>query len=182
MSRAYYYFAATLPMASLQGPMPVSLEEFRRDAERLLSAEDSADLGRVIDGDLAGAGHPFVRRWGQWMRELRHEIVAASPSRAEKAPAGAIQRGFDPAVMETVAQASRQENLLEAEKMILRLMWDHAEEMTRGHFFDLEYIFGYALRLKMIERMAVLTSEAGTEALEAIEAAAGVTAGQALTS
>jgi len=58
-------------------------------------------------------------------------------------------------------------NPLEIEKRLMRAQWDFLEEQEIGHFFDLDFLIIYYLKLQILERMFSFNKEKGQQNLEA---------------
>jgi hypothetical protein len=76
--------------------------------------------------------------------------------------------------------AAQCEDPLEGELSIEREKWSFLERLETGHFFDLEALVAYALKLQILERRALFEAERGetsyktaySEILDAAEAPA----------
>ncbi|MCD7902081.1 MAG: DUF2764 domain-containing protein [Bacteroides sp.] len=62
-----------------------------------------------------------------------------------------------------IVKVSEIDNLLEREKKIDSLRWDWLEENTFFHYFTLERVFSFLIKLSMIERWLILDREKGRE-------------------
>ena len=52
-------------------------------------------------------------------------------------------------------------NPLEAEKMLLSFQFEKLDELVSMHYFDDCALFGYALKLKLLERKTIFKQESG---------------------
>ncbi|MDO5572127.1 MAG: DUF2764 family protein [Bacteroidales bacterium] len=67
--------------------------------------------------------------------------------------------------LETVQRIADEENLVEREKKIDLLKWQWLDEQTFFHYFTIEPIFAYLLRIEMVERWLSLNKETGEKKL-----------------
>lgn len=70
-----------------------------------------------------------------------------------------------------IQKISETEELLEREKKIDRLRWDWLEDKSFFHYFTIERLFVFLLRLEMIERWNALDKEKGNQLFRSIIAA-----------
>ena len=68
-----------------------------------------------------------------------------------------------------VSAADKEENLLEGEMILDRFRWAFLNELELGHYYDLEFITIYGIKLTILERYHVLDSPAGEELFEQIK-------------
>jgi len=169
MSSAYYYFAASLPTLNFNGSAPFSVESFRADCQRLLKSEDYEEVERALGLRHDAATNTFLIAWQNFVRQLEVEIAWHRLSHQGAGATLNYERRFDADVVDVINQALKEDDLLEAERMVMRLKWDHLEHMGLNHFFDLESILVYAAKLKILERLSVFGSEQGREIFQGIE-------------
>lgn len=116
----------------------------------LCAIEPDASIDSSID-------HPFFTSYRTYLslvkQETRNQRLIAHKEMKEQegAQKGLIQ---DISVYEVVKKAVEQENPLEAEISLLRLLYNKVEELKGSHYFDEVSLFAYALQLRMLERKA----------------------------
>ena len=59
-------------------------------------------------------------------------------------------------------------DLLEAEKLLDRTSWQFLDELEQGHYYDLEFLMVYGLKLKILERHQEYATSKGREGLDGI--------------
>ncbi len=65
-------------------------------------------------------------------------------------------------ISETVRQALSNDDVLQAEMMLIRLHWNYLDDLSALHTFDIEGLLSYALKLKMLQRKkSLFTREEG---------------------
>jgi hypothetical protein len=67
-------------------------------------------------------------------------------------------------------EAFSQESPLQAEELLNRARWNFLDDLEVGHYFDIEMILVYALRLQILERKALFDEEKGREMFDKIYA------------
>jgi len=165
MGRAYYYFAATLPMLDFDGPPPLGMEAFLQSAERMLSAGDYRQVLSAVTSTSLFAPIAFLRAWQEFELHLRNEQVASRAADLHKDPQDFIRgdKGYEPRVHQAVAAAAKAEHPLAGERIFDRLRWQQLDEMLLGHYFDLEFLIAYAVKLQILERYHKISGDRGRE-------------------
>ena len=174
MSQAYYYLVASLPTLSFEGKAPFSCADFLKECRSHLNDEDFLRLEKAISADeempLVIPG--MVGAWVTFNRNVRNEIAILRASRgmASRALTSSAdihgERQYVPQLTELVEGASKATDPLTAEKILDAARWRHLEELVTGHYFDLEVLIVYALKLKILDRYVVIASSAGKEIYE----------------
>jgi len=160
---AYYYASASLPM--LTGPdqvPPISSEEMMDVCRRFTSHSDySGLLATSLDpeaGPAPGIWVPFCL----WEISLRNEL-AILRALAQNLNSESFLRK-SPGVFGTSAIASEAmagKSPLEAELYLDGRRWAKIEELSTGHYFDIEYLRAYRLKLQILERHVKFEEELG---------------------
>jgi hypothetical protein len=65
-------------------------------------------------------------------------------------------------------EAFAQESPLQAEDTLNRARWRYLDELEVGHYFDIDKILVYALRLQILARKALFEAEKGREMFEKV--------------
>jgi len=159
-------------MISYDGATPMTVEEFIAECERLLTPEDYADARITFGLDKGVVKNRVFRRWQRFDEALKNEMVWTRAHQRQMNPANVLrgEREFDGEIAQTLAQAGRTENLMEAEKMLMRLQWQRLDEITAQNLFSLDVILAYGVKLKILERLAAFRTEDGSKMLEEIAA------------
>lgn len=166
----YYYFSSTLPLLFFDGNMPFSVEDFCAECERLLVKRDYQDARIALGLEEAAAHNAMLKEWQRFDRALRNEIVVLRAPQVKKNAAVEMrgEREFDGEVAQVLAQVSKMENLLEAEKSIMHMQWRKLDEFSLNKNFETDFILAYALKLKMLERLNAFKTDDGAKKLEEI--------------
>jgi hypothetical protein len=167
----YYYVVASLPLLAydMEKPYPVDAfvalcGEHLSDRDRRLLAE--ASLNWQADRT---AGTAVLADWWRFDRSLRNELVKLRAARRGEDAERHLQGETELlAAQETARNAFSQESPLQAEELLNRAGWSRLDELELGHYFDLEKLIVYYLRLQILERKKAFTPEKGTENFQSI--------------
>lgn len=172
----YYYLVSTLPMLSFDAEKYPSEGEFleacaarmsRNDYRRLINTELEIDPGTYEP-------RTEVQRWW-YHREvaLRNALVRVRAAALNRDAEENLRRtpdgrdlGDDPAVIAAVREAYSQESPLRQEERLLQYRWQLLDEVSVGHFFDLDTLVIYYLKLKILGRRSQFKTELGTETFD----------------
>jgi hypothetical protein len=90
--------------------------------------------------------------------------------RLGKDPAKDIRgvRDNDPYGRDIIHQASKSHNLMSAETLLDRAVWQFLDDLVSGHYDDLVFIFIYGLKLKILERHQQYHSPKGRSSFDEI--------------
>jgi len=167
MSREYYYFVASLPLLQFDSKPFMSLEFFLLECERLLAGEDFFLIKDVLNSENINkeSENSFVNRWRLFEKSFLNEIVYFRANRLHKDPNDFMkgERAFDVSLAEMIQQALKMADLLSAEKILDKARWIFLDELLVGHYFDVEVIVAYALKLKILERHQTFLSSQGQQ-------------------
>lgn len=137
--------------------------------------------------ECARCGSRFLREWAAFDRTLRNITAAFAARRLGFAPAESIVgsgeietalarssaadfgiRNEVDYVDQVIAVMGTDVNLLEKEHRLDALRWSKAEELACMHYFDLDFLLGYLVRINLIHRWAALDPERGRRMLDAL--------------
>ena len=175
MGHPYYYLVASLPTLEFEGKAPMSVESFLEDCRRLLAQDDFSLMQDLLVKGVGEAetDHPFLKSLVEFETRLRNEAAWFRSSRLHKDPSLYIRgtRSFEPSLTEVIHQASKSLNPLETQRQLDRCVWLFWDEALTGHYYDIEVLFIYGLKLKMLERyQAYASADKGREIFEKLKA------------
>ena len=156
----YYYLTASLPLLKFTEAPLITREDFIAEAEKWLSGEDFFILSKVdINNFLQDYKYtPLLKEYKEFEYSTREELALFRTARRQnieykmrKDLSGIIQEDINP---------------LEIERKLLLLRWNFLEEQEIGHFFDLDFLIIYYLKLQILERLASFNKEKGKERFE----------------
>lgn len=169
MRRAYYYTLASLPSLFFASPLPLTIKDFFSQCRFELTSSDftilqSAQLCPSDDAPL-----PFLKKWYNRERQIRNELVRLRARKLGWDAGRYLRKGEDG---QTAVKFARDIFSMDspdgAEKRLDQARWNYLSEMESNHYFDLEKLISYALKLKINEKILHLDSQKGWEKQEAI--------------
>ena len=157
-------------MLDWDGKLPMTGEEFLLTARRLLAEGDRELVEQLFESDDAWleTDNAVAFSWIKFNRNFRNEIAWFRAYRAHKDPLKSIRgaKEDEPSLREVVHEASRMPDLLEAEKLLDRTRWQFLDDLSGGHYYDLEFLICYGLKLKILERHHEHKSLKGNDAFD----------------
>lgn len=169
MGRTYYYFAASLPMLSLEGKLPMTAEFFLEECQRLLDSGDYKLMHALLtqDDPQVKTQNTAGNAWIRFNRSFRNELVWFRAGRLNKDPMPFLrgQRWPDPFLAEQIHQAAKTASPLEAQNALDKIVWQFLDELAARQYFNWEFLLVYGLKLKILQRHHAYHSPAGRQAL-----------------
>ncbi|MDD3087003.1 MAG: DUF2764 family protein [Candidatus Omnitrophica bacterium] len=157
MPSYYTYLISSLPYLIFNSSPPFSLEDF---FDTCLYSVSKVDLRKVKEAVTASdyqvslKDTPLLREWHHFNLVLRNELVRARSARMKADPLKYLRNEayFSAAVRHVAMTAYRNQNILEAEKSLDLERWRFLDEVSAGHYFDIDSLIVYALKLKILIR------------------------------
>lgn len=150
----YYYLIASLPYLKFGQELPVTRDDFLSECRKWLSPDDmktllSADLCcyGIRPGDTA-----VLREWKTFDMEQREEIARV---RAAKKRAEGVK------IPERLKNIFDKETPLLSEMELERVRWGFLEDKSSRHYFDLDALLLYFLKLQIQARLAGFDKDKG---------------------
>jgi len=149
------------------GKPPLAVSSFLEDCRRVLPGEDAQEVEAALGGrgDIVSAKNSVLKQWLESERQRRNELVWLRAAASQKDPR-AYARGErypEPYWAQAVAEAFRSEDPLQGEILLDHFRWRYLNELEHGHYFDLEFLIVYGLKLEMLERHERYRSNKGKE-------------------
>lgn len=155
---SYYYLVSSLPTLSAEGEMPFDYSTFLNMCESNVS---ESTFSLLKDLSVASTEGPLVKEWGVFYRGLMKELSYQRSMRLGKPYSSAFDK--EPESAAVVASALAAKNPLEAEKVLLNYEFEYLDSLLGLHMFDDYVLFGYAIKLKLLERISCFTKDQGKE-------------------
>jgi hypothetical protein len=153
---SYYYLIASLPELKADGDMPVTYEEFLTCCRGNVGEEEMEMLEKL---SLASREGPLLKEWSDFYGALRGELNYQRSVNLGKSYTQSYDK--DNAVAQVVSTALAAQNPLEAERILLEYEFANLDLIVGSHMFDSSVLFGYALKLKLLERQNSFEHEKG---------------------
>ena len=145
---SYYYLIASLPELSADGDMPITYSEFLSCCQSNVS---DSDYELLKDLTLSSTEGPLVKEWSEFYGMLSKELNYQRSMNLGKSYSSAYDKdGF---IAQVVGSALAAKNPLEAERILLEYEFENLDSLVGLHMFDDYVLFGYAIKLKLLERL-----------------------------
>ncbi len=170
-----YYLTASLPTLKFGGKPVMSLQDFLEQCQRLLAKQEFQLIHSALDDKEDGLGQPTLRAYKNFIRSLRNELAWLRATQQNKDPEVFLNgpRGdIDPAIVDVLSLACEQSDPLSAEKVLDAFIFEKLGELAAQHYFDIDHLIIYGLKLRMLERYIAIESPAGGQKFKLIKTAA----------
>ena len=153
---SYYYLISSLPTLSSDDDMPMTYEEFLLNCQGNVSEETYKQLESLT---LASSEGPLLKEWaatyGMLIKELNSQ---RSMALGKPYPSGFDKDGTNAQVVSTALAAKTP---LESEQILLDYEFELLDTLVGLHMFDDYVLFGYAVKLKLLERKSCFEKRKG---------------------
>jgi len=144
-------------MLTFGAEAPLSYDKFFSLCQGLIPEEESILLKGLptLKAEPGFGVIPLVlKKWFDYERQLRNELVKIRASRKHIDPERYIRGDeYSPAAISRLAiGAHRNPSILEGERMQDQARWQALSELSFGHYFDLDFLVIYALKLLILEK------------------------------
>jgi hypothetical protein len=163
----HYYTLAALKTIRLGEKIPISEEYFLQFAEDTIDAKSYQILLKSRWGLTEPTGFSFADRILSWEKELRLELAKARIlKRPFDNPPNLQASDGSYSLLEQVRAVMALDSPLDAERNLDQLRWSFLEEMSAHHYFDLEALVVYYLKLQLALRQEKFQEELGRDSFE----------------
>ena len=152
----YYYLVAQLPTLIFDKEPLITIVSFLDEADKWLSNRNFRILSEVkLDALSIGAqGNYLWKRYSEFEASLRNDIAGFRKAR---------KSGQDYKTTFLPVSMIKDGNPLEIEKKLMKYRWDFLGEMEFGHYFDLEVLVLFYLKLQILQRLSIFQKETGLQ-------------------
>jgi len=153
----YTYLISSLPFLEFNEEPPFSFEKFLDICKDFIEEDELNLLKSLRDlkrPDKKIKGIDTFKKWLDFEYSLRNELVSLRASRKHIDPNKYLREGnLISSDIQFIALAGiRNPSILEAELILDRARWNKLEELTFGHFFDIDFLVVYGLKLLILEK------------------------------
>ena len=154
MSNKYYYLTASLPYLSFRDEPPFNGDAFIAECEKWLLPRDMKILLSASRHCREGRckGTLFLEKWEKFDANLREDLARVRAAR---------KKGESYKTSETLKSVMAQETPLLMEQALEEIRWDFIEDESREHFFDINLLISYFLKIQILERLAQFDKDKG---------------------
>lgn len=158
MSQLYVYLISSLPSLFFGSKPPFLFESFAQKCREFIP-EKEADIVASLNSDkIKEQELSTIKRWLEFETVLKNELVKLRAIR-KKVGAEKYLRpdGFAlPSVYHAAEAAQRNPSPLEGERILSEAKWKFLDELAIGHYFDLDFLVCYGLKLIILERWEMI--------------------------
>lgn len=160
MPNLYYYLISSLPTLAFGMKPPFTFDKFLQRCRDTIPQGDVAILERLKLLGYSDTERPVIRRWLSFDAKLRNELVKLRSSRKRQGPDKYLQPdGYaGPSIYHIALAAQRNPSPLDGERILDMERWNFLEELSCGHYFDLDFLIIYAYELLILERWERINS------------------------
>lgn len=150
----YYYFVSQLPFLKFNEKVEFDKTSFLKEAAKWLSGKALRSLSEVNINNFYynSSDCAVICNYKNFEEKLRKNLVSVRES------SGAIS-GYQ--LPEDIKQALSATSPLDIEEKLLLLRWKFIDEQEQGHFFDLDFLKLYFLKLQILERLFKFNKKEG---------------------
>lgn len=181
MNKQYYYLTASLPYLIYGRSPHTSVEDFLLLCQSHLSKTDFRILKKITASDIVEKvpltsifnkrTNKLISKWIQWEKGLRNGLVKLRSEKSGLSGDEFIRKETslhpvtpEPGLIKSIFEA---ESPLTARNIMDKARWNHIEKLEYGHYFGIEKIILYALKLQILNKQPGLDPLKGRKKLEA---------------
>lgn len=153
---SYYYLISSLPDLKSDGEMPLSYQDFLDMCKTTVSESTYEILQNLT---LSSNKGPLVKEWAQTYSSLTKELNYQRSLKLGKPYSNSFDK--DSITAQVVSSALAAKNPLEAENIMLDFEFQQLDALVGLHMFDDYVLFGYAIKLKLLERQSCFDHDTG---------------------
>ena len=153
---SYYYLISSLPDLRTDGDMPMTYDEFLDMCQSNVS-ESKYELLKNLT--LSSEEGPLLKEWSAFYKNLMGELNYQRSVSLGRPYLTSYDK--DSVIAQVAGAAMAAKNPLEAEKILLECEFDNLNSLVGLHTFDDRYLFGYAIKLKLLERQSCFVQSKG---------------------
>lgn len=163
----FFYTLAALKTLRLGEKTPITEEYFLQFAEDTIDANSYQILLKCRWGLTEPTGFSFADRILSWEKDLRLELAKARILKLPfDTPPNLQSSGDSYNLLEQVRAVMALESPLEAERYLDQMRWNYLEEIGARHYFDLEALVIYYLKLQLALRQEKFQEELGRDSFK----------------
>lgn len=144
---SYYYLISSLPDLKTDGEMPMTYDDFLNCCQSNVS---DSTYQLLKDLTLSSTEGPLVKEWAAFYGMLTKELNYQRSMNLGKSYSSSFDK--DAIIAQVASSAIAAKNPLEAEKILLDYEFETLDSLVGLHVFDDHVLFGYAIKLKLLER------------------------------
>ncbi len=171
MKEQYYYVISSLPYLSLNDELPIRKNDFLSVCKESLKTTDFEILRSIdlLEADQDKVPLGVIRSFYSWEREVRNALVKLRAERLGLDSADFIRGDVSEHLIGHFAEeVFNVVSPLMAENILNKARWKYLDELEFGHYFNLEILVIFFIKLQILERISSFDADQGRERLNAI--------------
>ena len=158
---SYYYLISSLPSLRTDAPMPMSYEAFLEQCRDSVNDDVYSVLSKMT---LSSDKGPLLSKWGKFYQQMMRELSKRRREKLGKPFSREVEA--DQATRDCIERVMSADNPLTAEKIMLDTQFAYLDSLVAMHYFDDYVLYGYAVKLKLLERRDVFEKDKGSAEFE----------------
>lgn len=170
----YYFTVASLPMLFYEVDSYPSSKTLIDLCRQQVSLHDAALLYDIAEMTVPKKDtyHSFTnstfRRWAEWEISLLTELSNIRAQSLGWESDFVFDSDLSIATEEIAREAAAQESPLTGEEILNRARWAYLDEIEVGHYFTIDRLIIYLLKIKILERKARFIEPLGQKGFDTI--------------
>ena len=158
---SYYYLISSLPSLRTDAPMPMSYDAFLEQCRDSVNDNVYSVLSKMT---LSSDKGPLLSKWGKFYQQMMRELSKRRREKLGKPFSREVEA--DQATRDCIERVMSADNPLTAEKLMLDAQFAYLDSLVAMHYFDDYVLYGYAVKLKLLERRDVFEKDKGSAEFE----------------
>lgn len=159
----YYYAVSSLPQLYFESESYPSSEQFLTLCEENLSKGDLHAVRMLDDAEGNIGGPSLLKKWSAWNRSFKADLAILRGQQLGKNVEDYQQIERVSGTEDLAREAFQAANPLAAEEVVERGRWQVLEELEVGHYFDLQKLLIYKLKISILDRMSSFDKDKGQQ-------------------
>ena len=147
-----------------------SFEDFLKKCENLIPENDLNVIKNATGTEKTryDKTYPTLKRWRAFDTALRNELVKIRASRKHVDASLYLREGgyTQPSITNAAMNAYKNPSMLESEKILDEVRWWVLDELSIGHYFDIDFLMIYANKLRILEKWDKIRTSDKSRVLE----------------
>lgn len=174
MAKNFFYLISSLPYLNFTDKPLLSWNSYQNECMSWLNKSDLSQISNSIleieNIAISDVWHPALLKWIIFENSIRTELIRFRTANLKIQPDSFIKSGFDynPVVFNQVRECLKDNSPLTRELNLLKERWTFVSDLETGHYFDLQALISYSIKLQILERIQLFDNKKGLEVFDLI--------------
>jgi len=152
--KSYYYLVASLPHLEFEDAPPIKKEVFKEECRKWLSLRDLETLcsAKISESEKDTSDTKVLSDWKTFDSELRR-LLSEERAGNKITTLSSISSALDEALSDGTP--------LQKEIKYEKIRWDFLDAEGKQHFFDINWLSVYFLKLQILDRLSAFDKDKG---------------------